>query len=62
VTRIILTSLKKVLLSGRNRFCGFIDKGQIDLDTGIDIWELERSKITIDRTNDKLSTTPKLVL
>ena len=42
--------------------CGMIDKGQIDLDTGIDIWELERSKITIERTNDELSESPKLVL
>lgn len=44
----------------REGLCAMIDHGQITLDEGIDIWELERSKIVIERTNDELGTKQKL--
>lgn len=46
----------------REGLCAMIDKGQVTLETGIDIWDEERSKIVIDRSKDELGKVPKLSL
>lgn len=46
----------------RDGLCSMIDAGKVSLDDGIDIWELERSKIVVERTKDELSASHKLEL
>lgn len=36
----------------RDGLCGMIDDKKISLEKGIDLWELERSKIVIERLDD----------
>lgn len=46
----------------REGLCAMIDKGQVSLETGIDIWDEERSKIVIDRSKDEMGKAPELSL
>jgi hypothetical protein len=38
----------------RDGLCGMIDAGKLKLEIGIDIFELERSKLVIERTKEEL--------
>jgi hypothetical protein len=46
----------------REGLCLMIDRGQITHEQGTDIWEDERNKSIIQRSNEELTSDPKLTL
>lgn len=46
----------------REGLCLMIDRGQITHEQGTDIWEDERNKSIIQRSNEELTRSPKLML
>ncbi|WAK04598.1 hypothetical protein [Methylobacter sp. YRD-M1] len=46
----------------REGLCLMIDRGQITHEQGTDIWEDEKNKSIIQRSNEELTSAPKLTL
>jgi hypothetical protein len=46
----------------REGLCLMIDRGQITHEQGTDIWEDERNKSILQRSNEELTSDPKLTL
>ena len=47
------------LFAMRQGLCEMIDKQQIPLETGVDLWAIERQKILIERTKEELNRLTK---
>jgi hypothetical protein len=50
------------LFAMRQGLCEMIDKQQISLETGIDLWAIERQKILTERTKKELNRLTKKTL
>jgi hypothetical protein len=50
------------LIALRDGLCNMVDKGQITVEQGIDIFNDEKNKSILQRSNEELTSAPKLTL